>query len=101
MYALRSAPSSIIPLNDTKMFVRWKMTRTMRMGENTIATKFGSWNAEAQGLGIAKKTEPYANSVEGRETTALFELWSLQKPPEFTLIDTSGNQSESRALKAE
>lgn len=49
MYALCSAPSSKIPLNDTNMFTMWKMTRTMRMGENTTATKSGSWKAEAQG----------------------------------------------------
>lgn len=46
------------------------MTRTMRMGENTIATKFGSWKAEAQGA---------ADLVEPRKLSPMPMVWKAEK----------------------
>lgn len=67
-----------IPLNDTKkMFKFWrfedwerkfykKMTSTVRMGGDPVATKFGSWKVEAKGTDLVHpgKQEPMVGKAE-------------------------------------
>lgn len=76
------------------------MTRTMRMGKDTIATKFGSWKITVEGandLVHPRKLNP--KQWQGKQNSNYIYTVTLEKVPEFILLVNSENGADSRAIQ--
>lgn len=74
--------------------------------ENARRHKSNIWKLESRGtwsywLGVPGKMNPKPTVWKAENSYYIFILCTLPKTPEFTLIITSGNWSESRAIKAD
>ena len=72
----------------------------MRMGEDIIATKFRSWKIKAEGAtDLVHPRNLNIKPMVGQQNSNYIYTVTTQKTPEFTLLVTSENGPESRAIQ--